>query len=249
MFDASLDLVLGSRCTVCARPGRLLCGVCAAALPREPSTCWPTPRPAGLARPVAVGEYDGALKLLVNAHKERGQFALARVLGDLLATSALAHVGPSSSLGPRAGPPRAAMLVPVPSRPSVVRRRGHDPLFRITLRAAARLRGLGVPASAVRLLRSTRAAQDQAGLGAAERASNLAGSMSCPTARVRRLAPGEDAVVVVVDDVITTGATVLEAQRALEAAGLPVDGIAVVAATRRTFTRPVVHSDPSQVHV
>jgi predicted amidophosphoribosyltransferase len=130
-------------------------------------------------------------------------------------------------LGGTAGP---ALLVPVPSRAAVVRARGHDPLTRVALRAATQLRGHGVEASVGRVLRTVRATEDQAGLGAGARAGNLAGSMAC-RGRAELLPPAR---VVVVDDVITTGATVREAQRALEAAGVGVLGIAVVAATRRT---------------
>lgn len=246
MPDAVLDLLLGSRCAVCGRAGRVLCPVCRRDLPSKAETRWPTPSPPGLARPVAVGEYDGALKLLVNAHKEQQRFALAGPLGDLLALSVLAHAAPSGA------PPRAqeharpVLLVPVPSRAAVVRRRGHDPLLRITQRATSRLRGLGVRAFARRLLRSVRVAEDQSRLGAAERSRNLSGSMACPAGAAARLVghgTGAAPLVVVVDDVITTGATVREAQRALEAEGIDVAGIAVVAATRRTHARPVDHAD------
>jgi predicted amidophosphoribosyltransferase len=129
----------------------------------------------------------------------------------------------------------------------VVRRRGHDPLLRITARAAVRLRSLGVQTGVVRLLRSIRVAEDQAGLGAAARARNLAGTMACPGGRAARLLETGAAtpyLVVVVDDVITTGSTVHEAQRALEAAGVVVSGIAVVAATRRTTPRPGEVTEP-----
>lgn len=230
MPDALLDLLLGSRCTVCARPGRVLCPACERALPRQPGPAWPTPSPAGLALPLAVGEYDGALKLLVNAHKEQHRFALARPLGDLLATAVEAHGGPTYDL--------PLVLVPVPSRGAVVRRRGHDPLLRVAARAAGRLRSHGRPARVARVLRVRRRTEDQAGLGAAQRAGNVAGSMGCVGAAGRWLATGtwqgdRGHRVVVVDDVITTGATVREAQRALEEAGVAVHGIATVAATRR----------------
>jgi len=247
MPDAFLDLLLGSTCAVCGRPGRALCGPCRQALPRRATTCWPTPRPSGLARPVAAGDYDGALKQLVNAHKEQHRFALAAPLGDLLALSVMGHAGPPPSLGAPCAPSTRVVLVPVPSRPAVVRRRGHDPLLRITVRAAVRLRDLGVQTGVVRLLRSIRVAEDQAELGAAARARNLAGTMACPRRRAARLiegGAGTPSLVVVVDDVITTGSTVREAQRALEAAGVAVAGIAVVAATRRTTPGPEAATQP-----
>lgn len=232
VLDAVLDLCLGSRCAVCERPGRVLCHRCRGSLPREPRPCWPSPTPPGLAPPLAVGDYGGALKLLVNAHKEQQRFALAAPLGDLLAAAVAGH----AEAGRAAGVPVPLLVVPVPSRPAVVRRRGHDPLLRLTVRAAARLRREGVDCAVGRLLRSTRAVQDQAGLSASARAMNLSGTFACAEQRAARQVLGRvggPRRVVVVDDVITTGATVREAQRAVEAAGIPVSGIAVVAATRR----------------
>jgi len=121
------------------------------------------------------------------------------------------------------------LLVPVPSRGAVVRRRGHDPLLRVTRAAAVRLRRTGVDARVRRLLVPAGRVRDQATLDAAQRAANLDGSMrSRPPRAVDR-----GGLVVVVDDVLTTGSTVREAQRALEEAGLVVSGVATVAATRR----------------
>ena len=221
--DAWRDLLLGSACVGCGRPGRLLCAACAAGLPGCGRLAWPTPTPGGLAPPYAGGEYDGVLKALVNAHKEHAAFALARPLGLVLA-----RVVATLAAG------RPVCLVPVPSRPRVVRGRGHDPLLRTARRAATELRGTGGTASVVRLLSSARVVRDQATLGAEARAANLAGSMRCsPGAAARLLSRHPGHLVVVVDDVLTTGSTAREAQRALEAAGLDVSGVATVAATRR----------------
>ena len=224
MLDACLDLLLGSSCAVCGAYGRVLCHACAAELPRSGVVTWPTPTPVGLATPVAVGEYAGALKLLVNAHKERQQFSLARPLGTMLA-----HAARELAL-PREDP---WFLVPVPSRGAVVRVRGHDPMLRVSRHAAALLRRWGHNVSVVRVLVSV-TVRDQAGLDAGERAANLAGTMSCVPSRAARLCQRwPSARLVIADDVITTGCTAREAQRALEASGLNVAGIAAVAATRR----------------
>ncbi|MCR1782690.1 ComF family protein [Nocardioides carbamazepini] len=223
LADGFVDLVLGSRCVGCERPGRPLCGACRAGLPAEAGLRRPTPCPDGLVPPYAAGEYAGVLRALVLAHKERRVLALAAPLGELLAVSVAGAAGAVTS-----GP---VVLVPVPSRPAVVRQRGHDPTLTLT-RAAARARGTGVVTA--RLLRLRPGVVDQAGLDAAGRAANLAGSMTAPAAAVRRLARRcPRAHVVVCDDVLTTGATLREAQRALEAAGVPVLAGAVVAATRR----------------
>jgi predicted amidophosphoribosyltransferase len=77
--------------------------------------------------------------------------------------------------------------------------------------------------------------EDQSGLDTAARSANLAGAL-----RVRRRLDG--LAVVVVDDVVTTGATLAEATRALTVAGGSVRGAAVVAATVLRGTRCVVEA-------
>jgi len=76
--------------------------------------------------------------------------------------------------------------------------------------------------------------RDQSELGAVERGANLAGAMQTRAPAVRRLVRGRPPLrVVVCDDVLTTGSTAREAQRALEATGLDVVRVAAVAATPR----------------
>ena len=223
VLDASLDLLLGGSCVGCARPGRPLCERCAATLPAVGRSAWPTPVPTGLAAPWAVAEYAGIVRAMVLAHKERRVLALRTPLGRLLARAVEAGL-----TGLPDGP---VVLVPVPSRPGTVRARGHDPTWSVTAGAARAARAEGSDVVAMRLLRSRPGVLDQAGLGAAARAANLAGSMSCPAASLRRLRARRTRVhVVVCDDVITTGSTAREAQRALESVGLTVVSVAPRAA-------------------
>jgi predicted amidophosphoribosyltransferase len=224
---AAADLLLGGRCVGCAEPGRPLCAGCRADLPREAGPAWPEPAPVGLVNPWACAAYDGVPRELVLGLKERRLLGLAGPLAAMLAASALAAATP--------GP---VVLVPVPSRPAVVRERGHDPTWTITARAARLLRASGHDVVAHRLLHLRPGVVDQAGLDAVERGANVAGSMTCPGAGLRRLAARRPcARAVVCDDVLTTGSTAREAQRALEAVGLEVTGIAVVAATQRRSRR------------
>ncbi|UDY25406.1 ComF family protein [Nocardioides sp. Kera G14] len=227
MLDAALDLMLGSSCVGCARPGRLLCTDCRASLPTSAAIAWPTPTPAGLAPPFATGPYDDTLKAMVLGLKEHRLLGLQRPLAELLATAVTTLVAELAA-------PTPLVLVPAPSRPSSTRARALDSMWVLTRRAAALLRAGGVEVTAHHLLRTRPGVLDQAGLDHTARAANLAGSITCPSAGLVRLARRTGAAsVVLCDDVITTGSTAREAQRALEAVGLRVVGIATVAATTR----------------
>lgn len=223
--DSAADLLRGSACVGCLRPGRSLCRACEALLPRAASPARPTPRPPGLAPSYAAAAYDGVVRAALLAHKEHARYALRGPMARLLVAAVCAAAPPDLPV----------VLVPVPSRPATIRARGHDPLGAITGLAARLLRQEGYVALQRPLLLIRGAVQDQAGLDADQRWANLHGRHFCPTERIARLGrsvPGAVRVVVC-DDVITTGATAREAQRALESVGLQVAGIATVAATQR----------------
>ncbi len=226
--DGLLDLVVGSTCLGCGTPGRPWCRVCAALPPDPPWCAWPTPVPPGLAPPWVAAPYAGTVRALVLAHKERRVLTLAAPLGVLLAAAVGAALAPAG----RPGGADPLVLVPVPSRAAGVRARGHDATARTTRSAASVLRAGGDVVLVAPLLRLRPGVVDQSGLGAAARAANLAGSMACSSTRLRRLGRhAPRARVVVCDDVLTTGATLREAQRALEASGVAVTAGACVAAT------------------
>jgi predicted amidophosphoribosyltransferase len=223
VLDAWLDLVHGGGCVGCPRPGRSLCHACAARLPTHGRAVRPTPCPDGLAACVAAGDYDDLLRAMVLAHKEHGVFALADPLGRALAVAATAVLAPGPTL-----------LVPVPSRRAVVRARGHDPMLRIARAAARTLRAEGHPVQITSLLDVRGPVIDQAGLDSRQRAANLTGSMGVRrSARAALARVGVPVSLLVCDDVLTTGATAREAQRALEDGGLRVRAVATVAATRK----------------
>ena len=231
MLDAWLDLVHGARCVGCPAPGRSLCAACAARLPLHGVPVRPTPSPDGLVACFAAGEYDDLLRAMVLAHKERGTFSLAGPLGDVLAVVVERAVRGIDRAG---GSPALTVLVPVPSRPEVVRARGHDPVLRFTRAAARRLRGSGRRVRVDQVLEQRGSVHDQSGLTAGQRAANLVGSMRVrPSARAALARGGVPVSLLVCDDVLTTGATVREAQRALEESGLPVRAVTTVAATRK----------------
>lgn len=230
LADAAADLLLGRRCAGCGRAGRMLCRGCADGLPEAAGPAWPDPVPCGLAPPFAAGEYAGVVRALLLGHKERRMLGLRAPLARLLAQAVAAGLA-DQPLGP-------VVLVPIPSRPGVARARGHDPTLSLTRGAARRLRRAGADVVVASVLRSRPGVVDQAGLGAEARAANLAGSMHCPAGALRALAARRArARLVVCDDVVTTGSTLREAQRALEAVGLEVVAVAAVAATRRRGRR------------
>lgn len=219
LLDALLDLLLPQACAGCHAPSTRWCRACAerlvAVTTRPLGFCAPEPVPRGFPRATAAAPYDGAVRGALLAHKERGRLGLVRPLGAALAAAvrALDLSGP-------------VLLVPVPSDRRAVRHRGHDHARRLARSAACGLRRSGLDVRAAPVLVHARHVGDQAGLGAAGRAQNLQGAL-----RARRALTG--VAVVVVDDVVTTGATLTEATRALRAAGAHVVGAATVAATGR----------------
>jgi predicted amidophosphoribosyltransferase len=214
--------LLGGSCAGCERPGVALCTRCGRHLAALPYPTAPTPTPDGLPPVFAVTAYDGVVRSALIAHKEHGRLALARPLGRALALSCLAALACCDR------DPGDVSLVPAPTTRARVRERGQDPLLRVARECRRSLGRAGVAALLRPVLRVARSVQDQAGLTAQARAANLSYAFET---RYRRGMEGR--AVVVVDDIITTGATAAEAARALRLIGADVVGVAVIAATER----------------
>ncbi|KUN01523.1 hypothetical protein AQI95_31925 [Streptomyces yokosukanensis] len=219
------DLVLPTDCAGCGAPRTALCPRCRAALcGRAPQRVRPLPEPAGLPVVHAAAPYAEEVRTLLLAHKERGALALAGVLGTALAAAVRAGLGGSGAGGGHCGAAglRPVLLVPVPSARWAVRARGHDPVRRMALAAAGELRRTGTPARVAAVLRQRRTVADQAGLDARQRLANLAGALEVVASGARLLGTGR---VVLVDDLITTGASLAEAARVVREVAEELTGV------------------------
>ncbi len=205
-----LELLAPTRCAGCDLPGAILCDACRDVLPRIEragacprcgapyghlvcTECWQS-EPAFSAT-VCVGSLVPPLARCVTLYKDSGERRLGPVLGALLAGTAAEW----------AGWPDA--VVPVPASAASLRRRGFDHTRLVAEEVA---RAFGVP---VLDALAVSGARDQRLLGRAERARNVADVFALVSG-VR--APAH---VLLVDDVVTTGATVDSAAGTLLAAG------------------------------
>lgn len=206
-----LDLILPLECGGCGAPSTRWCAACAAevaARAAEPRLV--TPRLDPGVPVLSLGRYAAARRQAIVAVKEHGR-------ADLIVPLAAAlHTGLARLLewGLLDAP---LSVVPAPTRRMAARRRGGDPVTRVAQAATTDLPGVAV----VRALRLTGRTRDSVGLSSADRQRNLAG-------RVRLTRPVSGAVVIV-DDVVTTGATACESVRALQTAGVEVQAVLALA--------------------
>jgi predicted amidophosphoribosyltransferase len=209
----ALAVLVPVSCVGCGKPDAAVCVACEERM-TGPATCHEIePGFAVWAGTVYTDVARRAILALKNEHRTDAAGALARVL-----TQAIHASLPEPSLLPAGG---IVTLAALPSSRRAYRRRGYRPVDVVVAKTGLRLE---------HPLRWRRQPADQIGLTVEERKRNLAGSL-----RPRNDLTGRSFLLV--DDVVTTGATLLEARRALAVAGASVLGAAVIAATPRRLRR------------
>ena len=162
---------------------------------------------------LSLGRYAGARREAIVAVKEHGR-------ADLIAPLAVALRAGLERLLTWGVVGTPLTIVPAPTRRSAARRRGGDPVTRMALAAAAGLRDVDV----LQALRLRALVRDSVGLSSADRQRNIAGRVKI-SKHFEVLAND----VLVVDDIVTTGATAGESIRVLRIAGAHVAGVLAIA--------------------
>lgn len=218
---AASDVVLPVSCAVCEAPGTTLCRGCRLMLRRSTVRPGQVAAPRGLAAVEvgvwAAGPYEHELASCLLSFKNGGRTDLAPILGTVL-TGVLLRA--TEELGPMSGP---LLWVPVPTSTRARWKRWFDPVQEVLSRASLPA-GTRIHPGLQHRHRAPLGASSQKSLDVAQRARAIRGSMRAVGVR--------GATCVVVDDVMTSGATAAEAVSVLREAGAHVAGIVVLATVR-----------------
>jgi ComF family protein len=204
-ITALLDLALPPSCAGCGVEGEALCHACQPALevrlrlPAGTPLGLPDGPPDPLTRLEWCAPFAGTVRHALHALKYSGERRLAQPLGEAVAARWAGSGGGGD------------LLIPVPVHASRRRERGYD---QAELIAGVAARRLGLPMLAA--VERTRATTAQYRLDRRHRAANVATAFGV-RAGLGRWVAGRD--VILVDDVVTTGATLAASANALLAAG------------------------------
>lgn len=214
MFKQLIEIVMPQSCAGCGAAQVSLCARCALVL-KSPAH---RVRVRGIGPdefPIfASARYEGPARNILIAAKERNQVSLIPAI-------AMATLNATISLLAKSDSTTKVLLVPVPSRPRNLHLRGYNLVTQMTERIAKHLRMRIDDVRVTPLLRHSRNVADQSLLTAKQRVRNLQGAFATIDDFLPHLVDRE---VVIVDDLVTTGSTLLEARRSLLAVGAHLRG-------------------------
>ena len=165
---------------------------------------------------VAAALYEGPARNILLAAKERNQVALI----PIIAKAALIAV---HSLLDRVETATPLALVPIPSMPRNLRSRGYNLVEQMAELIASHLRMHFDDVQVVPVLSHNRRVDDQSRLTAMQRVLNMSGALTTVDSCLPALKGRQ---IIIVDDLVTTGSTLLEARRALHLTGANLKGAA-----------------------
>ena len=224
------DLALARSCAGCGVLGTRWCTGCALGL-NGPLLSREVGAPGAGLRVWSAAAYDGTVRTALVAWKDHDRPDVTPALAAAVQRAARPAVGELLD-------PPTLLVVPAPSSSSARRARGRWPVRELAQRVARGLCRRGTPARMLPVLRQRRGVHDQVELDADARAANLAGALWVPDPWLPHL---RGHACLLVDDVVTTGATLSEAARALRAAGAgSVAGVTVAATVLRRSTAAVL---------
>lgn len=218
VFEEFLNLVLPASCVLCQRKGSPLCSACQIVF-SGPALEAKRTNLSGLSlKGYAVCEYSKPAATLVHELKENSQTFLASVMAKLMAKALAAELNQNHLS-------RTISLVPIPSKKISYQKRGFNPSLLLAKEISTQVRReTSASIKVENCLELNREVLDQASQVGAARRKNLVGAISL----VRSPSSHQ---IWLVDDVVTTGSTLLEAARCLSVSGFRVSGFIVFAET------------------
>ena len=215
MLSLLLDLLFANRCVLCSRLGPSCCNECWSGLLIEARPVQRIGTDGKKLEGTALCDFDAKVSTLIHAYKDQGRTSLVAQFASAMVSAVL-------EIGKRASAPADFYLVAVPSRMSSTQNRGFSPAELIATSICRRLE------PKCRLGKNfvwfSLESADQASLGQNARKENLRGTMTAGTRVLKKR-------VILIDDIVTTGSSLLETARALEAAGAEVLGFVTFSET------------------
>ncbi len=213
-FYPLLDLVYPKRCPGCHLPSASICESCNSFWQKQTISITLRKKQVSDLLVVSVAQYRDEVRAVLLAYKEDGEREAGKVLTEALLQ---ARRGISNY--------SVCTFVPIPSNPKSVRRRGRDFMLDLCNQVAIQSGD-----KVLSIIKVNRDVQDQSKLSEKERSQNLVGAFDCAPKNLKLLAKFP---IILVDDLLTTGATLREAQRALRQRGVIPIGAITAAHTAR----------------